>query len=246
VPRLKSGIFAGARAHLQSIVTPALQDLPPHGFSCRRVGWHHVIASYLTKDLIDEVEASRLLKVKDLLKGAEGPEQAKLYELVSGECDRLAKLLDGLNLLKGASDHEADFVHFAARDFATAKNMEGVSTFNKALEGVWDAVVAEQERGKKLKAKKEAQKAPPKRPGGGAGGGPGARPGGRPPGQQQPQAQHPPQGQLRNSGPVRPPSQYQQQQQQARPDKKPGAKNPCFICNATDHWYKFCPKRAQQ
>jgi len=208
-------------------VTPALQDLPSHGFSCKRVGWHHVIASYLTKDLIDEIEGSKLVKVQDLLKGAEGPEQSRLLNLVSAECDRMAKILDGLNLLKGASDHEADFVHFAARDFATAKNMEGDSTFNKALEGVWDAVVAEQERSKKLKAKKDAQK-PQKRPGGAPQAGPSYRQGGKPPGPQQ-QQQH----QQQQQGASRFGQQQQRQgqgsfQAQAKTDKKLGLKKTLF------------------
>jgi len=199
-----------------------------------------VIASYLAKDLIDEVEASKLVKVRDLLKRAEGPEQARLLSLVTDECDRLAKILDGLNLLKGASDHEADFVHFAARDFATAKNMEGDSTYNKELEGVWDAVVAEQERTKKLKAKKEAQKPLQKRQGGAPQSGTAFRQGGKPHAQQQQQQQQQQPGPSRY-GQLQKPGQAQQ-----KTDKKPGLKNPCFICNSTDHWYKFCPKRQQQ
>jgi len=220
-----------------------LQGPNLNAFSCTRVVWHNAIAAYVATDILKEAGDGKLVELKDALKDAEGPEQKRLYKLVKEEMERLARMHDNLGLLKEALDHEVEFAHFAARDFGTAKSMEGVSYFNEELENVWDAVVKEQEKVKKGKAKKEGLTLKAKKA---AGGGGGAGPSGAPyripklphfqkgqgsQQQQQPQAQ--------------PAAGGYQAQGALRPDKKPSAKFPCFLCNSTDHWHKLCPKRLQ-
>jgi len=224
-PHVGTFLFAGARAYVQSLLRPALNNIRMTHFSCHRVVWHNVLAGHVAKTALLDLKEASLDSARSFLRDREAsrvPERLARREL-RREADRLQRLQQSVALLLEALSHEAAFGRFANRDYAMARAMEDGDPIDGDLEDKWEEVVlAKARRDRDRKRRESLQKGAAKSPGATTSGKTDKQP-----------ASH-------NSR--RTSSANRNRNSGGQKTGRPGAQHPCYECGKSDHWLEDCPE----
>jgi len=184
--------------------------------------------------LLKEAGESELQEAQSLVK--ELPPSApvsQLRRLLRAEEGRHQDLVDGLDLLREATQHETKFAKFANRSYSCARAMEEDDTHDDDLEKVYEAVVASKSKEDRDRRRQESATASAAKPAQ-------RHSNGKPFVASQSRSR--PSGAKPSSSGSSHPS-ATGAKAAYKPTSRVGGNHPCFLCCKTGRWHKDCLNR---